>query len=54
MTSTDGRTTTRMQDRGAMHPVHYRPTNPEPRGDRKAVQDQDLYNPHSATFTLHR
>jgi hypothetical protein len=54
LTSTDGRTTARAQDRGAMHPGHRRPTNLEPRGDRKAVRDQDLNNPHGATFTLHR
>jgi hypothetical protein len=37
-----------------MHPEHHRPTNLEPRGDRKAVRDQDLNNPHGATFTLHQ
>jgi hypothetical protein len=29
-------------------------SNLEPRRDRKAVRDQDLNNPHGATFTLHR
>jgi hypothetical protein len=37
-----------------MHPGHHRPANLEPRGDRKVVRDQDLNNPHGATFTLHR
>jgi hypothetical protein len=36
-----------------MNPGHHRPTNIEPRGDRKVVRDQDLNNPHGATFTLH-
>jgi hypothetical protein len=53
-TSTDGRATTRTQDRGAMHHEHHRPTNLEPRGYKKAVRDQDLNNPYGATFTLHR
>jgi hypothetical protein len=41
------------RDQGAMHPRHHQPTNLEPRGDRKAVQDQDLNNPHGATFMSH-
>jgi hypothetical protein len=53
-TSTDGRSTARTQDWGAMHPGHRRPANLEPHRDRKAARDQDLNNPHGATFTLHQ
>jgi hypothetical protein len=53
-TSTDGRSTARMQDQGAMHLEHHRPTNLEPHRDQKAVRDQDLNNPHGVTFTLLR
>jgi hypothetical protein len=51
----NGRTTAaRTQDRGPMHPGHCQSTYPKSRGDRKAIQDQDLNYPHGATFTLHR